>query len=310
MKQTIYIFVFTLTFCTGSVSSAKKNRPMACAIQGSLFLKLTPKPKAPYAVAIGAPPRPVVCLSLSLFLSLVHSLGSCRLFACNFAPRLVAPIQRHQYFVIVRNGSGVDRCLRSLSRSTFIRCCFPVPFLARVSRLFGGGASTLVLRDVQCLVNVRSFFLCFLARALSPAFSLAPASQPAGPTGAPLLFGLFSATCGSHTNEENARVRDPAWPSLRPHRCRIHCWRVCRYEFCVCTHARTLLSRETIHANKRERAPRSLRSALRLSNTRVCSPCTPVDILRGKETCGPAKTTRKDSRPGMFLLLLPVRMCA
>lgn len=113
--------------------------------------------------------------------SLARSFGSRRPSACNFAPHLAAPIHRHQYFVIVRNGSGADRWLRcvslslSLVRSSYFSCC-PVPFLARVSRLFGGGASTLVLR--RRLQRLWTFFLSS-PWALSAALSLAPAgTQP------------------------------------------------------------------------------------------------------------------------------------
>lgn len=132
------------------------------------FFESHPVSRAPYAVAIGAPPRPVVFLSLSLFPSFVRtlarSLGRSEVVGRPRATSRRAPRRADSPPSVFRDRAQRQRCRSvvtvclslSLFRSSYFSCC-PVPFLARVSRLFGGGASTLVLRRRAASVERSSF---------------------------------------------------------------------------------------------------------------------------------------------------------
>lgn len=148
--------------------------------------------------------------SLSLSLSLVRSharslarpFGSRRPSACNFAPHLAAPIHRHQYFVIVRDGSGADRQLRCLSPS-FVIPSSPAA-LFRFSREFLDFSEVAppLSRSVTCSVSGRSFLLSFLPVDLICTF-LTRTSRCSAPFRRPLFFAKATGT-------KETRVRDPA----------------------------------------------------------------------------------------------------
>lgn len=264
------------------------------------FFESHPVSRAPYAVVIGAPPRPVVFLSLSFSLplvrsharSLARSFGSRRPSACNFAPHLAAPIHRHQYFVIVRNGSGADRWLRcvSLSLSFFLLLLLPCS-VSRASfsafrrwRLHSRAPTT-------CSVCGRSSF-----PPRGPSLQLSRSHQPArSRCSAPFRPILH----GSPTHERRNSLTQLDVPSVVA---------ACAGTNFVCASCSRGEKRQFTRVSSLGCA-RAFRSALRLSSSRALTPFASGDISGGKETCGPARTTRKDSRLGTSLPFACVCVC-